>query len=138
MSKTPIRKVDISETEAFRGLTSHADPTEQSYKEIDYPDALFAIAFTLANQHIKGYINKEAAMEMFNKNVSALISQAVTEARANERQAMLDAVGEDEKLTNQEADGNCEDMQINLDAYIKEGRNQLKEELRQKIKENKE
>ena len=81
MSNTPIRKVDISETEAFRGLTSHADPTEQSYKEIDYPDALFAIAFTLANQHIKGYINKEAAMEMFNKNVSALISQAVTEAR---------------------------------------------------------
>jgi len=33
MSNTPIRKVDISETEAFRGLTSHADPTEQSDKD---------------------------------------------------------------------------------------------------------
>lgn len=38
---------------------------------------------------------------------------------------MDDVIGGYEILTPQEADGKCEDMRININAYIKEGRNSL-------------
>ncbi len=42
-------------------------------------------------------------------------------------------IGEDDVLTKDEADGKCEDIGVNINAYIKEGKNSLRNGLRQKV-----
>lgn len=48
-------------------------------------------------------------------------------------EAVMKAIGEDDVLTKDEADGKCEDIGININAYIKEARNSLRAELRKSI-----
>jgi len=49
------------------------------------------------------------------------------------KQSVLEAIGEDNILTRQEADGKCEDLGTNINAYVKGGKNQLRHQIRQKL-----